>query len=107
MEKSSAAVASFFLFFSSIFESLIEAELIYKVVIISAVQPSDSVTHMCVAIVLQILFPCRLSQIRGSCPCAAQQGPVDHPQCFSYTDKKEGRKEGRGWTEIHPQVPKQ
>ena len=41
---------------------LIEVELIYNVVIISAVQQTDSVIHILSSILFQVLFPCRLSQ---------------------------------------------
>ena len=43
------------------FLSFIEIELIYHVVIISAVQQSDSVMHIVTSILFQILFPCKLS----------------------------------------------
>ena len=43
------------------FLSFIDVQLIYKVVIIFAVQQSDSVTHMHISILFQIFFPYRLS----------------------------------------------
>ena len=47
------------------FLSFIEVELIYNVVIISAVQESDSVIHVHTSILFQILFTHRLSQNVG------------------------------------------
>ena len=37
-------------------------ELIYNVVLVSGVQQSDSVIHLHIAILFQILFPCGLLQ---------------------------------------------
>ena len=67
----------FYNFFSCL--SFIEVELIYKVVIISAVQHSDSVIHIHTSILFQILFPDRLSQNIGSsalCQAAGLRWPV-------------------------------
>ena len=58
------------------FLSFIEMQLIYKVVIISAAQQSDSVTHTDTFILFQILFPYRLSRMLGRVLCAIQQVPV-------------------------------
>ena len=49
--------------------------LIYNVVIISAIQQSDSVIHMHTPILFQILFPYRLHRILGRVLCAIQQVP--------------------------------
>ena len=52
------------------FLSFIEVQLIYNVVIISAVQQSGSVIHVHTSILFQILFPCRPSQnIRQNSLC--------------------------------------
>ena len=48
-------------FYFILFSSFIEVELIYNVVIISAVQQSDSVIHVHTSIVFHILFPHTLS----------------------------------------------
>ena len=45
-----------------LFLSFIEVSLIYKVVTMPAVRPSDSVIHMHTSIFSQILLPHRLSQ---------------------------------------------
>ena len=42
--------------------SFIEVQLIYKVVIISAIQQSDSFIHIPISILFQVLFLQRLSQ---------------------------------------------
>ena len=51
--------------------------------LISAVQQSDSVIHMHLFILFQILFPYRLSQnIEERIPCAIEQVHTDHPFQF-------------------------
>ena len=52
-------------FFSFHFQRFIEVESISNVVIISAVQQSDSVIHVRASIHFQILSPYRLSQNTG------------------------------------------
>ena len=47
------------------FKSFIEAQLIDNVVIIYAIQQSDSVIHVHTSMLFQILFPHRLSQNTG------------------------------------------
>ena len=47
------------------FLKFVEVQLMYNVVIISAVQESDSVTHIHTFILSQILFPYRLSEHIG------------------------------------------
>ena len=67
-----------FLFLFSFF-SFIKVSLVYNVVIISAVQQSDSVIHRHISILFQMLFPGRLSQNLGPtslCSTAGPDGPV-------------------------------
>ena len=48
--------------FFFILKSFIEVQLIYNVVIISAIQQNDSVIHVNTSILFHILFPHRLSK---------------------------------------------
>ena len=54
----------FYLFINLIYfiKNLIEAYLIYNVVLVSGVQQSDSVLYMCIYILFDILFHYSLSQ---------------------------------------------
>ena len=56
------ALQSFFFFH---FQSVIKVQLMYNVVITSAVQQSDLIIHINIAILLQILFLYRLPQTTG------------------------------------------
>ena len=86
----------FYMLFS---QSFIEVYLIYNVVMISAVQQSDSVIHGRTSILFQILFPHRWSQNMGRVLCALEQVPIGHsfhiPQ-FSYASPK---------PPVHPPTP--
>ena len=52
--------------------------VIYNVVLISAVQQSDSVIHIHLSILFQILFPLGYHKILSRFPWAVQQVPIDH-----------------------------
>lgn len=58
---------------SFLFKSLLEGELIYKVVILPAVQQSDPATHGHTSILSQSLCPPGLSRNIGRAPCAVRQ----------------------------------
>ena len=58
--------------------SFIELQLIYSVVIISAVQQSGSFVHTHTSIFFQILCPYMLLQNIGRVPCAIQQVLINH-----------------------------
>ena len=73
----------FFFFFSIFYLNFIEVRLIYKVVIMSAVQQSDSVVHIHTSILFQILFPHRLSHNTGYSPLCYTAGP--HWPIIPYT----------------------
>ena len=51
-------------------KSFTEVQLIYKVVIIAAVQQSDPATHIHISILSQILFPIDNHRILGRLLCA-------------------------------------
>ena len=68
-------------FFSFHFQRFTEVESISNVVIISAVQQSDSVIHVRASIHFQILSPYRLSQNTGQSSLCSVAGPPLTSHC--------------------------
>ena len=59
-------------FFIKKFLFYVGIQLIYNTVLVSGLQQSDSVIHIHLSILFQILFPFRLLQILSRVPCATQ-----------------------------------
>lgn len=55
-----------------------EVEVIYGVVLVSGVQPSDLGSRIHTSILSQLLFPCRFLQGIEQSSCAIEQGFIDH-----------------------------
>ena len=52
--------------------------MIYNVVLVSGVQQNDSVIHIHISILFQIIFPIAYDRILSSVPCAIQYVLVDY-----------------------------
>ena len=59
-------------------KNLLGVQSIYNVVLISGLQQSDSVTHIYISIIFQILFSYKLSQTMSKVPCISQYVFVDY-----------------------------